>query len=389
LTQYSLQILNSPTSANNGTIGDSWAFGVNNSGLVVGKMSAYSSEGFSDLPAWWSPSDYAAPLNVGDAVLYGGLANSAFHRVNNTGYAVGDNEAAGGSFLAYNTVARAGIPAPTVVADEALGQQVDINDSNLVLMSSGATCDLQTGDVASNGLTGPDGTGSSASAINNHGDIACLNFLYSLSNGELNTVSNPSNTSSYCWLNGVNENKLAVGYWSEDPSAGAGAPVYVDFSIPNPPVQLIPFAGNPPAGSAGAANAVNNAGTIVGTVTDTTGAIHTFVYQYGGSDPPQDLTNLIFSDTQGCTLTSAEDINESGQIVGNAMGPGGNFCGYIVTPVPPPVPPQRLWWGGPFIWLKWLLTVLPWVPSKHGSGGLSGTTGEQNTRQPGSPNDEK
>ena len=84
-------------------------------------------------------------------------------------------------------------------------------------------------------------------------------------------------------------------------------------------------------GTASTAYGVSDAGTVVGDYTLTTGDKRAFVYADGSM---QDLTALIPAGS-GWVLTTARDVNGTGQIVGTGTINGVTHA-YLLTPVPEP-----------------------------------------------------
>jgi probable HAF family extracellular repeat protein len=81
-------------------------------------------------------------------------------------------------------------------------------------------------------------------------------------------------------------------------------------------------------GRSSRANAINNAGTVVG-IADLAAADqrHAFIWEHGQM---QDLNNVI-RDGSGWVLENATDINKRGQIVGTGVH-NGQFSGFLLTP---------------------------------------------------------
>jgi probable HAF family extracellular repeat protein len=79
------------------------------------------------------------------------------------------------------------------------------------------------------------------------------------------------------------------------------------------------------------ANAINNAGTVVGNFQDG-GADHAYLYQDGMQ---YDLATLLAGGA-GWRVTRAEDISDKGWIVGQACREGGDCVAALLTPVPEP-----------------------------------------------------
>jgi probable HAF family extracellular repeat protein len=76
---------------------------------------------------------------------------------------------------------------------------------------------------------------------------------------------------------------------------------------------------------------VNNRGEVVGQsqTGDSTAPLHAFLYSGGTM---YDLNNLV-TNAPGWTLTSAQGINDLGQITGTATDPHGNARAFLLTPL--------------------------------------------------------
>lgn len=86
-----------------------------------------------------------------------------------------------------------------------------------------------------------------------------------------------------------------------------------------------------PAGTEGAANAINDSGQIVGTVRmPGSSNSHAFIYENGTMSDLNTLVDL----PAGWLLQSANDINERGWIVGSGIDPNHHVYGFLLTPEP-------------------------------------------------------
>jgi hypothetical protein len=116
------------------------------------------------------------------------------------------------------------------------------------------------------------------------------------------------------YLSDLNENGIAVG-WQRD-RAGHEQPIWMDCTETHPHAHLLNL---PPGCTNGWATAINADRTIVGyydsfPVNDYTAFVS--CYQRGGQGEARDLNTLV--DTPEWRLLSAWDINETGDIVGDA-----------------------------------------------------------------------
>jgi probable HAF family extracellular repeat protein/autotransporter-associated beta strand protein len=150
---------------------------------------------------------------------------------------------------------------------------------------------------------------SRAQAINNNGQFTGSwgngrAFLYNNSGDirDLGTFGGLYNESS-----AINESGQVVGY-SNSYGGGWFAYLYTGTG----PMQCL---GTLPGGTSSAAQDINNKGQIVGWSYYDGGNGNYHAFLYTGVGPMQDLNNLIDT-SSGWNLTSAEAINEKGQIVG-------------------------------------------------------------------------
>jgi probable HAF family extracellular repeat protein len=85
---------------------------------------------------------------------------------------------------------------------------------------------------------------------------------------------------------------------------------------------------------------INNAGQIVGEVFSGGGSRpHAFVYTDGSM---LDLNTLI-DPTSGWLLLGAMSINDSGQIASHGLGPTGTGRAFLLTPIPEPACAAAIW----------------------------------------------
>ena len=85
-------------------------------------------------------------------------------------------------------------------------------------------------------------------------------------------------------------------------------------------------------GRSSSANDINESGQIVGWANTNGGASHAFIYSNGEM---VDL-NALIDPTSGWTLHEAYAINNSGQVVGAGANALGTTRAFLLTPVPEP-----------------------------------------------------
>ena len=90
-----------------------------------------------------------------------------------------------------------------------------------------------------------------------------------------------------------------------------------------------------PGKSQAFAEAINNAGTIVGTALNDWSDATVFVTDSQGE--MQDLSSLLTPESKSLfSVLSGGDINNNGQIVGSGQTPSGEWHAFLATPVPEP-----------------------------------------------------
>jgi probable HAF family extracellular repeat protein len=161
--------------------------------------------------------------------------------------------------------------------------------------------------VIYNGFTITDFGHGSAIAINDSGEVVGFNSeLRNIANQAFDFSSGQTLAPYQSWATAINNNGQVVGCYDTATSGGGflysgGTLTYLGF-FPN---------------------AINDSGQIVG---------GSYIYSNGTMT---DLNSLIPTDS-GWTLTNAEGINNSGQIVGYDTNPLGQTDAFLLTPTPEP-----------------------------------------------------
>jgi probable HAF family extracellular repeat protein len=280
-----------------GTLGGScsFAYGINNKGQVVGQADT----GLPDPSGRWSSQVHACLWNGG---AISGLATlggnrSCAYGINDVGQIVGDSaipgacDASGWRAFLWQNGSVANLGTPSYPWGDQGSHACAINNAGVVAGygvggSWGAW--MNCPQVWSNGqwtnLT-YNYEHAAASAINNLGEVAGW-YTYYIG------YSNNTQTDGFLWKNGTMVNLPTLG-------------------------------GNfvQPCG-------INDAGQVVGYSSTSTGTLGAFLWTNGTI---QNLNDLI-SANSGWTLYWANDINNSGQIVGTGVAPNREFHGFLLTP---------------------------------------------------------
>lgn len=298
--------------------GNSYAFGINNAGAVVGEYKSdsgfhaflHSGGAISYLPFSSNSQGPATAINDSGAIV-GWVDNRAFlyengvvakmgvdsyaYGLNNSGNGVGQARTSSGQVHAFlytksnNKVTDLG----TLGGDYSVG--FGINDANQVVGVSRDSGGLyraflyEGGVMKDLGTLIPGGESGNAQSINNSGAI-------------VGTATSTAAGDSHAFLysGGVMKDLGTLG------------------------------------GSYSIATAINDSGEIVGySYLQSPGEEHAFLYRNGAMI---DLNSLI-DPTSGWTISNASDINDSGQIVGHGYLPGtGYYQAVLLTPIAVPEP---------------------------------------------------
>ena len=258
-----------------GVTGVSVAYGVNDSGWVVGNsVNAVQDDAFL-----WTGS---GPLQ--DLRTLGG-AGSAAYGLNDRGQIVGASFTSTGAVHGFvctgaGPMVDLGAVVPTAINDNALmagfGPAANGETHAFVFTQGGPAQDL--------GTLG--GSASQPNAINNSGQVAGMSYT------------------------------------------GGGSTWHAFLYCPGGTMQDLGSLG----GTGGVAWDINDAGRVVGYSYTADGALHAFLYTGGAM---LDLNSLV-APASGWELQSATGINDSDQIVGEGINPGGLEHAFLLTPTPEP-----------------------------------------------------
>lgn len=303
---YTLTEIGAPTGES------SYAYGINDSGLVVGTMAVGgASQSF---------------VRDSNGVIHAFTSTGTAFKISNTGQMAGwSNNPAGGTLATSYS--------PDYSASLLPGENSrawGLNDSGMVV---GSTSSAQTASLAAvwdssgNLLRSADRT-SEAFAINNSGQIAgwalfngySRAVIWSEDGGfqDLGSLHGPSGQSNAFDINDAGQ---VVG--ASRGSGGASLGFIYDATDGLRDVGTL-------AGQYTRAMAINDAGQVVGE-SRVNGAPHGFIYLSGRIE---DLNDLIDPD-QGWTVSMGFDINSAGQIVGYGTRNGVDRA-ILLTPIPEP-----------------------------------------------------
>jgi probable HAF family extracellular repeat protein len=337
------------------------AFGINDSGQVVGILKGkFNGTSQTQIIRW----DNVGTSGTTATSIYTATGKNNAYDINNSGQIVGFRQTSSYYYaFEYNPVTSTwtNLGKPTGSAQSVA---TAMNDAGQVVGYAGD----QAGPYANNtafiyssgtikhipGATvGASGVGSSmAMAINNQGLVTGYStitgniaraFIYNSATDAFstidNTISGLSASTNYYGM-GINASGSVVGFTS-DTSISAAQMAIPYNNVTNPHAFLYTNAdGMIDLGALGGtgysqANAINNAGTIVGTSNG-----HAFIYE---NNHMLDLNELVGASLEsGFTLTTATGINNLGQIIGYGTNAAGEERAFALTVTPTPIPPTVL-----------------------------------------------
>jgi len=332
-----------------GTLGgtSSWAYGINNSGQVVGE--AYTSSGYSH--AFRTAPN--SPINAAtdDLGTFGGTMSAAAD-INDSGQVVGWAYTSGGNPHAFRAAPNSPISAATDDLGPLGGSYYDIyasgiNNSGQVVgyaVRAGGYVDafrtapnspINSTSTGLGTIPAPYNEGTLPYGINSSGQVVGFvgylldsdrAFLYSGSGPmqDLGTLGGWGDACAY----GINDSGQVVGCAG---ISGGGSHAFrtAPNSSINPATDDLGTLGAP-YNYGSRAFGINNNGQVVGYSNSSGGTQHAFVNSGGG--PMQELNTLI-TPSSGWNLTQANAINDKGQIAGTGTNAAGQNHAFLLSPL--------------------------------------------------------
>ena len=300
-------------------LGSGGAYGINSKGQIVGS----NANGYAVIFSNGTATDlgwYNNTLGTGTNFIKTTMTINNFGQVVGTSYDSGNKYA-----MLYDNGTVTNLSAN-------LGNNsyaTSINDSGQVVgMVNRMGTLFSNGTVTSLGTLG--GTGSKANGITNSGQIVgssgtSIDNNYAqhaalFSNGTVTDLGALSGTHSSAYS--INNAGQAVGYSTISGEINHHAALYSNGTVTDLGTL---------GGSDSVANIINNKGQIVGNFTTADGTTHAALWSNGTAI---DLNSLVNA-ANGWVLISANDINDSGQIVGNGIF-NGQMEAFLLTPTPIP-----------------------------------------------------
>ncbi|HYE16621.1 MAG TPA: DUF3466 family protein [Pyrinomonadaceae bacterium] len=312
-----------------GTLGgpESKAFGVNNSGRVVGHSQPAPG---SSLPFAWMGG---AMTNMNS---FGGTDGGAAYAVNESGYAVGNAAVSNNNahvFVWSDIFGKKDLGTLGGVFATAF----DINDANQIVGQSEIGQLIDRGFVwdSANGMrqiTTLGGNSSAARGINNLGQIVGYSatrtgqtHAFLLSDGTMTDLGTLG-TGSLSFAYEINDAGQVVGYSTT--STGGISPVFHAF-LYTKEGGMQDLGALPGTSGRSVAYDINAGGEVVGYSEIARGVSRAFVWD--SVNGMRDLNDLTAG--SNWTLLEARSINNRGQIVGFGTNPSGFLHAFLLTPV--------------------------------------------------------
>lgn len=130
---------------------------------------------------------------------------------------------------------------------------------------------------------------------------------------------------AYSSAQGINDSGVIVG---ESETLIGGVTYLRGFICSNGVMNALGTFG----GSSSSASAINSSGLVVGYATDTNEVAHAFLYD---GNNMVDLNTLLPPGTGWTNLSSADAINDAGEIAGSGYLSDGSYYAYLLKPAPP------------------------------------------------------
>jgi probable HAF family extracellular repeat protein len=338
-----------------GTLGgtQSWAYGINNNGQIVGESTTSSGVFHAFRTAANQPIKASAD-DLGPTV--GDLRRSSAKGINNSGQVVGYFVQTGSMDIPFRTATNQPINISTDNIGCTLGNAISIalgiNDSGQVAgyvsvtdapfhasQYAFRTAANQPINLTTDNLGTLGGTATYAWGINNSGQVVGHSATSSGAIHAFRTAANQPITAAddlgtlgerESRAYGINDSGQVVGSFSIGNDTAHMAS-HAFRTAANQPITAADDLGTL-GGTQTVAYSINSSGQVVGHAQisgDT--AYHAFLYSDNG--PMQDLNNLIPPD-YGWTLSEATGINDSGQICATGCNSSGERHAFLLTPVP-------------------------------------------------------
>ena len=288
--QYSLTAFNVTISGSSNTN----IYGINDSGQIVGSYATVSTGGLTTYHGYYGTTAAQTAVNGPTGLVSTTNPFAEINKINNAGTYVGDYEAGGsGPNASQGFTGSAGTVVPTTTANSAaLGINNAATTVGMVFNASGSASQsyFQT---SGGSLTtfAPAGYGTSmATGINDSGVMVGTAAVDALTGPTVSYISSVGAPSTFSLLNisgaldvyaqGISNSGVIVGAYDTAQSGGN----FTGFVDLNGTITNVVF----PSAASTQVNGINSQGQIVGTYTDTTGALHGFV----GAPVPEASTTV-------------------------------------------------------------------------------------------------